>query len=508
MERLHHLLEASARRWPERVAVEDPERHAQVTYSALDALAEQIKTRLAQHGVRPGDRVGIYAPKSIETVAALFGVLKTGAAYVPVDPEAPPERNAYIFQNCAVRAVVADEPLIEGLREEYGTLPAEKELPAPETAGVALRLLLFEAEEHEPSPDLAYILYTSGSTGRPKGVMHTHQSALSFVDWCSATFQPGEGDCFSSHAPFHFDLSILDLYVSLKHGARLILLGEALSKQPPRLAEVIAERGITVWYSTPSVLRLLVEYGRLEQRDYSALRLVLFAGEVFPIKHWKALKERWPHPSYYNLYGPTETNVCTYYRVPDEDLSDRSEPFPIGKTCENDRTRVVDEEGRTVPKGEEGELYVSGGSVMQGYWNRLERTAAAFFVDEEGTRWYKTGDLVRETETGDCLFLGRGDRMVKRRGYRVELGEIEAALYRHPNVTEAAAVALPDEESGVLIKAFLSWSGNGAPSLIQLKRFCAEHLPLYMIPDCFSAQPALPKTSTDKIDYQKLKTLD
>lgn len=510
MKCLHHLLETSARRWPERVAVEDPERGTQMTYRALDALADEIQAHLARRGVRSGDRVGVCLPKSIGAVATLFGILKAGAAYVPVDPDAPPSRNAYIFQDCAVRALVVDAPRVDSLRHEYGQALAEKTFPVPEAAGITPHLLVPAAGDPpppEPAPNLAYILYTSGSTGRPKGVMHTHASALSFVDWCAATFHPDATDRFTSHAPFHFDLSILDLYVALGHGACLVLLGETLGKRPQQLAEVVAAHGITVWYSTPSILRLLVEYGSLDDRDCSALRLVLFAGEVFPIQHWKALKALWPHPTYYNLYGPTETNVCTYYRVPDEDTSGRSEPFPIGTTCANDRTCVADEHGRAVTPGEEGELYVSGGSVMQGYWNRPERTAAAFLIDEAGTRWYRTGDLVREDADGNYLFVGRRDRMIKRRGYRVELGEIEAALYRHPNVAEAAVVALPDEGHGVLVTAFLSWRGDEAPSTIRLKRFCAQHLPLYMIPDRFSVQSALPKTSTDKIDYQKLKTL-
>jgi acyl-coenzyme A synthetase/AMP-(fatty) acid ligase len=168
---------------------------------------------------------------------------------------------------------------------------------------------------------------------------------------------------------------------------------------------------------------------------------------------------------------------------------------------------VMDELDREVPFGEEGELYVSGGSVMQGYWNLPERSAKVFYVDAEGTRWYRTGDVVREEPGGVYLFIGRRDRMVKRRGYRIELGEIEAALYRHPSVTEVAVIAVPDEENGVLIKAFLGGMGIQRPSLIEMKRFCAQNLPLYMVPDRFTFEPSLPKTSTDKIDYQSLKAL-
>jgi acyl-coenzyme A synthetase/AMP-(fatty) acid ligase len=242
----------------------------------------------------------------------------------------------------------------------------------------------------------------------------------------------------------------------------------------------------------------------MERFDYGALRRVFFAGEVFPIKHLRALKALWPAPRYFNLYGPTETNVCTYYEVPAAIAEERTQPYPIGKVCSNLCGRVVDEAGQDVGRGEEGELVIRGPNVMQGYWNLPDRTANAFLVDAEGERWYKTGDIVAEDAAGDYLFLGRRDRMVKKRGYRVELGEIEACLYRHPAILDAGVIALQDEEAGVRIKAFLACEEGTKPSLIELKRFCAENLPLYMVPDLFAILPALPKTSTAKVDYQRL----
>ena len=182
-------------------------------------------------------------------------------------------------------------------------------------------------------------------------------------------------------------------------------------------------------------------------------------------------------------------------------------PVPIGKSCSHLRCRVVDPEGRDVRAGDEGELCVTGRGVMQGYWGLAEQTARGFLTDAAGVRWYKTGDVVVEARDGNYVYLGRRDRMVKRRGYRVELGEIESALYRHPAIKEAAVVAVPDEEAGVKLTAFLSCREPEHPSLIALKRFCSEHLPLYMIPDVFSWQEALPKTSTDKTDYQRLKEM-
>jgi amino acid adenylation domain-containing protein len=508
---LSHLLRISASAHSHRTAVEDPERGAAITYRELEARAGKVSDSMLRHGVRAGDRVGIYGPKSIGTVAALFGALFSRAAYVPVDCGAPAARNAGIFEDASVRLVVVSEPLLDGLKNAW----PGRDLDVLEQLGDDLVLVPgFDAPAHETDPggpatpeDLAYILYTSGSTGKPKGVVHTHNSALSFIDWCSKTFVPTEHDRFSSHAPFHFDLSILDIYVALKHGATLVLIGEDLGKQPLRLAPVIARSRITVWYSTPSILRILAEYGHLDQLEFPALRTVLFAGEVFPVKHLRSLKRIWSAPKYFNLYGPTETNVCTYYEIPDEIPDDRTEPFPIGFTCSGDRAMVADHDGEKVQKGEEGELLISGGSVMRDYWNLPERTAQAFLVDAKGAAWYRTGDVVRESATDGYIFVGRRDRMVKRRGYRVELGEIEAALYAHPLVAEAAVTAAPDEENGVSIKAFLSLSNGSRPSLIEMKRFCIEHLPAYMVPDKFYFLEAMPKTSTDKIDYQRLLAL-
>jgi acyl-coenzyme A synthetase/AMP-(fatty) acid ligase len=293
-----------------------------------------------------------------------------------------------------------------------------------------------------------------------------------------------------------------------------VLVGSEVGKDPARLAPLIAEQRISVWYSAPSILSLLAQFGDIPSRDYSALRIVLFAGEVFPVKHLRTLTRLLPAPAYYNLYGPTETNVCTFHPVPSDVPDERTQPYPIGRVCSQLRARVVDEAGRDVARGQEGELCIAGPNVMQGYWNLPEQSARAFlegdgerwYLEGDGERWYRTGDVVTEDADGVYTYLGRRDRMVKRRGYRVELGEIEACLYRHPAVAEAATVALPDEE-GVRIKAFLACREGKRPSLIELKRFCSEHLPLYMVPDLFSFHPVLPKTSTDKIDYQKLKEL-
>ena len=512
---LHQLLIQSAQKYPDRIAVEETDEGA-ITYHDLNQLSDQLRDRLIHLGVRPGDRVGVYLRKSVDAVACIFGILKAGAAYVPVDPGAPATRNAYIFSDCTVKAIIIDNRFVEKLSAEFASRNEHPTLLVLDGAGSgnSLKGALERANTKNPTPlvafefspdHLAYILYTSGSTGKPKGVMLTHQNALSFIDWCSEVFEPSEIDRFSSHAPFHFDLSILDIYVSIKHGATLVLVDEEIGKDPIRLAPLISDKRITIWYSTPSILSFLAQYGRLERYDYSSLRMVLFAGEVFPVKHLRMLKNILSRPRYFNLYGPTETNVCTYFEIPATIPVGHTKPFPIGEACSHYRIKIVDEQGQGVGIGQTGELIAAGPGVMQGYWNLPEKTANAFLVDSSGQRWYKTGDVVVQDKDGNYLYVSRRDRMVKKRGYRVELGEIEAGLYNHPDVKEAAVIAMSSEENGVQIKAYLSFRSGQNPSRIQLKRFCTETLPTYMIPDFFSFLDSLPKTSTDKIDYQKLK---
>jgi amino acid adenylation domain-containing protein len=513
---LHQLLDVSASRFPDKVAVEEAE-SGSIRYGELAHLSDRVRDRLRRMGVGPGDRVAICMRKSGDAVASIFGIMKAGAAYVPVDSTAPASRNAFIFHNCAVKVLIVEVRLAEALRLEFRQVGFAPEMIVLEGtgAGVPLTKALDQLDPVSPAspvpsavPDssqLAYILYTSGSTGRPKGVMLSHGNAASFIDWCSNVFRPNEHDRFSSHAPFHFDLSILDIYASLKHGATVVLVEEQLGKEPGRLAQWIADKKLTVWYSAPSILSLLAQFGKLDQYDYSSLRLVLFAGEVFPIKYLKLLKFLWPHPRYFNLYGPTETNVCTFYEVPRLVAESQTEPVPIGKACPHCEPLVVDEVGIEVAQGAEGELCIAGPSVLEGYWNLPENTAKAFLPGRD-TRWYRTGDIVVELPDGNYKFLGRRDRMIKKRGYRIELGEIEVALYRHPAIKEAAVLALPDDD-GVPIKAFTSTRNGSKLSIIELKKFCSENLPLYMVPDLFCSLESLPKTSTDKIDYQKLKTM-
>jgi amino acid adenylation domain-containing protein len=473
--------------------------------------------------VARGDRVGIYLNKSVESVIAVFGILKAGATYVPLDPGAPVKRVAYIMHNCAMRALVSNTRKIRGL------LPT---LPQPPTVQFAVlvdgaarpmpngdnRISIVPWSEvldapasftpqHQVEDDLAYILYTSGSTGDPKGVMLSHRAALTFVEWAGDCFTLQATDRLSNHAPLHFDLSTFDVFAAVRAGASVHLVPEELSVFPVDLARFIEQSCITVWYSVPSVLTRLVLHADLRPERFPKWRIILFAGEVFPTKFLRQLISTLPQVALYNLYGPTETNVCTYYPVPAE-LPAGDEPISIGASCANTETFVIAEDGTLAPPGTVGELWVRGPSLMKGYWGLPERTAEVLLrrrmpptMTEETV--YRTGDRVRALPDGNYIFLGRRDHQIKTRGYRVELGEIESVLYRHPDIEEAAVVAIPDEEIGNRIKVFVVRRCDTLKKG-DVEVFCGQRLPKYMLPSAIEFCDCLPKTSTGKVDKKKL----
>jgi L-proline---[L-prolyl-carrier protein] ligase len=529
---LSELLEEAAARRPEHTALED-EHGRRLSYGELLQEADRVAARLARWGVERGDRVAIWLPKGLEAVTAIHGILRTGASYVPVDPSGPAVRAAAIMASSGAKAAVVAASLAPSLRAEWagaGPLPRLIVVEtddratglAPAVNGGRLSALASPSDacwslvvaDDAPSPllpardgdDLAYILFTSGSTGQPKGVMLSHANAFTFLDWCSQALGPwNDDDRFASHAPFHFDLSVFDLFAACRRAATLVLVGEALGKDPAALGDFISEKRISVWYSAPTILSLLTQHGRLDRPDYRAPRLVLFAGEVFPIAPLRRLRALLPGAAMWNLYGPTETNVCTALPIPVTIPEDRTEPFPIGAVCPPLSARVVDDQGRDLPPGSLGELLIGGPGVMRGYFGQPALTAAAFLVEGD-IRWYRTGDLVCDDGTGCFQFHGRRDRMVKKRGYRIELGEIESALYRHDGVDRAGVVAQADDV-GTSIAAFVALKPDQKKSIIAMKRHCMSFLPSYMIPDTFTFVDDLPRTSTDKVDYQSLSSL-
>jgi clorobiocin biosynthesis protein CloN4 len=339
--------------------------------------------------------------------------------------------------------------------------------------------------------DLAYILYTSGSTGKPKGVCVTHENARAFIDWAYEELAPSPQDRFANHAPFAFDLSVLDLYVAFRAGASVHLIPPELSFAPIQLVEFLYRERISIWYSVPSALTVMMRYGGLLDRPApDALRTVLFAGEPFPVTHLRSLAG-WTPARLMNLYGPTETNVCTFHEVTPADL-DRDRPAPIGIAASGDRVWAQRDDGGVAALGEEGELLVDGPTVMSGYWGQPPHRGP-----------YHTGDLVRVLPGGAFDYLGRRDHMVKIRGHRVELGEVESVLEKHADVAEAAAIAV-GEGADTRLVAFVAPQPGRGPGPLALKQHLAEHLPRYMIADEVQILPRLPRNGNGKIDRPAL----
>lgn len=520
---LWHLLARSAERFPERTAVRMGERA--ITYAELDSLSSRLAATLVNRGVQRGDRVGIFMKKTPMSVVSIFGILKAGAVYVPIDPGSPKSRLAYIIGNCGIRHLLVGGDRLEMLTDALADAGAEDpasviivdEIPAgADTAPGLVRWAEVEAAPaRAPSvsgveSDLAYILYTSGSTGVPKGVMISHRAAFTFIDWTHDCFEITERDRVSSHAPLHFDLSIFDIFTTIKAGGAIVQVPDRMSTFPVVLAKFIRDERITAWYSVPSALTLMLEKGKFASYAYPDLRVVLFAGEVFPIKYLRALR-RATTARLCNLYGPTETNVCTWYEVGDDIPDERTTPIPIGRAIANYRVFALSEQGAEIRPGETGELLARGPGLMAGYWGDAEKTARGLVPNPlpspiPADTVYRTGDIVGVDEAGDYLYIGRRDNMVKSRGYRIELGDIETALYAHAGIKEAAVIAIPDDEITNRLKAFVVSEPAGALSAQEVQQHCLQHVPRYMIPELVEFRSELPKTSTGKVDRQALSS--
>ncbi|GAA3869801.1 amino acid adenylation domain-containing protein [Streptomyces sedi] len=478
--RLEDLVASAARVAPDSPAVRAPD--GELTYRQLDALAERYAAALAARGVGAGDRVVIWSGKSLHAVALMQGCLRVNAVYAPVAESNPPTRLAKIADGCTAALVVTDAEGLERVPEasavkapvlSFGELLAEPVSDAPTGAVRAVG----------GPDDPAYLLYTSGSTGDPKGVCVSHRNALAFVEWAVDHLGLGPGDRLANHAPFNFDLSVFDLYAAFAAGAEVHLIPQGVAYAPELLVRLLFERRITVWYSVPSALTLMMSKGGLLDQDPPRhLRICLFAGEPFPLPYAQRLRAHWPDVRMFNWYGPTETNVCTSYEVTADDLA-RSTPLPIGTAASGDTLELRGGEEEDVR-----ELWVSGPSVMLGYWGREPQRGA-----------YPTGDLVRETPDGNLEYAGRRDHMVKIRGQRVELGEIESVLDSHPSVADSAVVVVGEGLRAALHAVIVPQPGSRV-SFLLLKQWCAERLPVYMLLDVLHTVDELPRTENGKKD--------
>jgi amino acid adenylation domain-containing protein len=461
------------------------------SFRELYQRAVSLALRFVEHGVQKQDRIALVLPKSTDAIVSVFASLLAGAIYVPIHPQWPKERIEATLADCAARLVIkGDEssPLRIIDRETGGGISWQA---APEISSNISSDSLPRADAGDP----ALILFTSGSTGRPKGVVLSHRAVGAFVKWSAREFQICSADRIACPSPLSFDLSTFDVFNMALCGATCVLVPGHSVWMPRFLVKLVRDARITCWYSVPSILAGMLEEGRLGQHEYPCLRVILFAGEVFRGANVARLQAAVPQADCANLYGPTETNVVTWCRVPPG--FDGSEPLPIGQPCPYAKVTV---------DAASGELLAGGDSLMSGYWNRPEETQRVF-VSLEGERYYRTGDRVSQRPDGNYLFLGRLDRQVKRRGFRIELGEIETALAGQEDILEAAAVAIEDGKTGTAIIAFVRTRSAGAVTLVEAKAHCARTLPLYMVPDHIVFLNDIPRGNRGKIDYIALSRI-
>ena len=490
---VHELFEQQAERSPEAVAVVCGEQ--QWTYAELNARANRLAHHLRTLGVGPEVRVGICVERSLAMVAGLLGILKAAGAYVPLDPNYPAERLAYLLHDAQVPVLLTQAHLRDRLPEHQAQvvlLEGEQEA-------------WLKGAEHNPRSgvrpeNLAYVLYTSGSTGSPKGVILEHHSAVNFLNWACAAFTPEESASVIAGTSICFDLSVFELLMPLCRGGRVLLVPDVLHL-PERL-----QRGEgTLLNTVPSAMVELVLAGRVP----TGVRTVNLAGEPLSLALAEAIYRIATIEKLYNLYGPTEGTTYSTYKLV---LPFTETAPPIGAPIANTQVYVVDGHLQPVPVGMAGELYIGGAGLARGYLNRPGLTAERFvpdpFAAQPGSRLYRTGDRVRWRADGNLEFLGRLDQQVKLRGFRIEPGEIEAALLQHPAVRQAVVLAREDGPGGKRLVAYLVVPTDVRPTAADLRAFLQGKLPEYMVPSAFVVLEALPLTSNGKLDHQALPVPD
>ncbi|MFD6227983.1 amino acid adenylation domain-containing protein [Streptomyces sp. NPDC060232] len=502
---LHQLFERAADAYPDRPAVSDPD--GTLTYAELDRRANRLAHTLLARGVRPGDRVGLLLERTTAVPAAILAVLKTGAAYVPVDLAAPADRAALVFGDTAVTLVLTDRPdrVPDG---PWQTLDLDAD--AAETAA---RPAVRPPAAGRPG-DIAYLIFTSGSTGRPKGVAVAHEHVSRLLDSGRDHFGFGPDTVWTLFHSYAFDWTVWELWGALLHGARLVVVPHLTSRSPEEFAGLLDEERVTHLCLTPSALRQLEPALRRRPRALPALRWIMLGGEALDpgvVQRWHDLDPLRP-ARLCNLYGITETTV----HVTTHDIAEGGAAFErslVGEPMPHLTALVLDDWLRPSPPGVPGELYIGGGSLAHGYWGRPGLTAGRFVADPygpPGARLYRTGDIARRLPGGGLEYVGRADFQVKLRGFRIELGEIENAVAAHPEV-DACVVSVHDDR----LAAYITGSRRAEPAEpaeppepADLRAFLGRSLPEYMIPASVTVLDALPLTVNGKVDRSALPDPD
>ncbi|MFI6447709.1 amino acid adenylation domain-containing protein [Kitasatospora sp. NPDC050543] len=494
------LIAAQAARTPEHPALVFGA--TTLSYAELDARAADLAALLAEREVGPGRIVALTVPRSLELVVALLAVLRTGAAYLPVDPDYPADRIDYLLGDAAPALLLTHSAVGRPARETIPVLVLDQLPERP--AGLR--------REPEPLPgpaaaDAAYVIYTSGSTGRPKGVVVPHAGIVNRLHWMQAEYGLTGTDRVLQKTPSGFDVSVWEFFWPLITGATLVVARPEGHRDPAYLAELIRAERITTAHFVPSMLQAFVD--EPAAAGCTGLRRVICSGEALPIELAGRFRELLPDVPLHNLYGPTEASVdVTYWQcVPEPG----ARSVPIGRPVWNTRTHVLDAGLRPVAVGEEGELYLSGVQLARGYLGRPGLTAERFVADPygpPGTRMYRTGDLARWRADGVLEYAGRADHQVKIRGLRIELGEIEAALDAQPAVAQSAVLAREDRPGSKQLVAYLVPAPGAEPDPHALRAAAAATLPEYMVPGAFVVLDAFPLTPNGKLDRKALPAPD
>ena len=499
---LHELFEAQVDRTPDAPAATF-EAHT-LSYRELDDRANRLAHALRERGVGPGVLVGLCVGRSLDLLVGLVGILKAGGAYLPLDPEYPRDRLAFMIEDSRAPVVVAEERYAELVAAAASILRLDADAvslaaqPAERLAGGA------------GPADLAYVIYTSGSTGEPKGAMVEHRNVTRLFTATDAWYGFGADDVWTMFHSYAFDFSVWEIWGALLHGGRVVVVPYWVSRSPEAFYRLLLDERVTVLNQTPGAFRQLVraEDGIDEARRAAlALRYVIFGGEALDVGDLRPFWDRHGDrlPQLVNMYGITETTVHVTYRPVGRADLDKPWSSVIGAPIPDLGVYILDAHRRLVPVGVPGELHVSGAGVARGYLNRPELTAERFLDDpfRAGGRLYRTGDLARWLANGDVEYLGRIDHQVKIRGFRIELGEIEAALDQHPGVREAVVLAREDDPGDKRLVAYVVL-GEPRPTGVELRASLKERLPDYMVPAAFVVLEALPLTANGKIDRRAL----
>ncbi|MGW2386967.1 amino acid adenylation domain-containing protein [Streptomyces sp. NPDC001658] len=507
--RLPDRFAAAVARAPHAVAVETPE--ATLTYAEADARANRLARLLVERGVGPESLVAVAMHRSADLVTACLAALKAGAGYLPVDPEYPAERIAYMLDDARPAVVLTTRDLVGALPRPPAGPPVVVDDPA-----VAARLASLpatdptDAERTAPLDPAhpAYVIYTSGSTGRPKGITMPVRALANLLDWHERTLPGGPGTRVAQFTAVSFDVSVQEILSALLAGKTLVVCPEEIRRDPHRLARWLGERRIQELYAPNLVIDAVCEAATAARLDLPDLTDLVQAGEALtPHGAMRAFCAARPGLRLHNHYGPAETHVVTAHRLPADTAAWGPSAPPIGRPVDNTAVRLLDAWLNPVPTGVPGELYIAGDALARGYLGRADRTAERFVADPHGprgARMYRTGDLARRTTDGLLVYLGRADAQVKIRGFRVEPGEIEAALTAHPDVARAAVVVREDRPGDRRLVGYVVAAHPEGPGPAGLREHLAGRLPGHMVPAAFVTLDRLPLTPNGKLDRSAL----